>query len=210
MSPPLVGTDCPARDVRVKTACSPCLHRRRQSQASGARVRTRRSRPKGRRLRRVGDGCGLGPGRGVRHRFDAAPGASPRPRRAPCRPGARSRSARPGPAPHRRRVVEGTAADAWWRGEFELATMVSHAFQCLVTDDELRASLIATGTALCDHCLFAFETRNGQARAFGRPEPRSPARTSREADEATKTTSVSSPPGTWRNSRSESIGPFAP
>ena len=54
-------------------------------------------------------------------------------------------------APHRRRVLQGTAANAWWRGEFELATMVSHAFQCLVTDDELRASLIATGTALCDH-----------------------------------------------------------
>ena len=62
--------------------------------------------------------------------------------------------------------VEGTAASARWRGEFELATMVSHAFQCLVTDDELRASLIAIGAALCDHGQFAFETRHPQARAF--------------------------------------------
>ena len=35
--------------------------------------------------------------------------------------------------------VEGTAADAVWDAEFDLATMVSHAFQCLVTDDDLRA-----------------------------------------------------------------------
>src|SRR6476660_9805171 len=45
--------------------------------------------------------------------------------------------------------VPGVAADAAaWDGEFELATMVSHAFQCLVGDDELRASLAAIRTAL--------------------------------------------------------------
>jgi SAM-dependent methyltransferase len=62
--------------------------------------------------------------------------------------------------------VEGTAADARWRGEFELATMVSHAFQCLVTAEDLRASLIAIGAALCADGLFAFETRHPQARAW--------------------------------------------
>jgi SAM-dependent methyltransferase len=62
--------------------------------------------------------------------------------------------------------VEGTAADARWRGEFELATMTGHAFQCLVTDDELHASLIAIGAALRDQGRFAFETRHPQARAW--------------------------------------------
>jgi SAM-dependent methyltransferase len=62
--------------------------------------------------------------------------------------------------------VEGTAADAQWRGEFELATMVSHAFQCLVTDDELRASLLAIGTVLGEDGQFVFETRHPHARAW--------------------------------------------
>jgi SAM-dependent methyltransferase len=62
--------------------------------------------------------------------------------------------------------VDAVAAGARWRGEFELATMTSHAFQCLVTDDELRASLIAIGAALRADGRFAFETRHPQARAW--------------------------------------------
>jgi SAM-dependent methyltransferase len=62
--------------------------------------------------------------------------------------------------------VLGVAADAAWVGEFDLATMVSHAFQCLVGDDELRASLAAVRTALRDGGRFAFETRHPQARAW--------------------------------------------
>lgn len=62
--------------------------------------------------------------------------------------------------------VLGVAADAAWDGEFDLATMVSHAFQCLVGDDELRASLAAIRTALRDGGRFAFETRHPQARAW--------------------------------------------
>ncbi|MFC1402924.1 MULTISPECIES: class I SAM-dependent methyltransferase [Streptacidiphilus] len=62
--------------------------------------------------------------------------------------------------------VLGVAADAAWDGEFDLATMVSHAFQCLVGDDELRASLAAVRTALRDGGRFAFETRHPQARAW--------------------------------------------
>ncbi|WHM40391.1 class I SAM-dependent methyltransferase [Streptomyces sp. BPTC-684] len=62
--------------------------------------------------------------------------------------------------------VEGTAADARWQGEFDLVTMVSHAFQCLVTDDDLRASLAAIHTALRPGGRFAFETRHPRARAW--------------------------------------------
>ena len=39
--------------------------------------------------------------------------------------------------------VEGTAADLRSGAAFELATMTGHAFQCLVTDQESRASLTA-------------------------------------------------------------------
>lgn len=62
--------------------------------------------------------------------------------------------------------VEGTAADARWEAEFDLVTMVSHAFQCLVTDDELRASLAAVRAALRPGGRFAFETRHPRARAW--------------------------------------------
>ncbi len=44
--------------------------------------------------------------------------------------------------------------------------MTGHAFQCLVTDDELRASLTAIHEALCPGGRFAFETRHPQARAW--------------------------------------------
>ena len=70
----------------------------------------------------------------------------------------------------RRRVdiewVEGTAAEAGWHAEFDLATMVSHAFQCLITDDDLHASLTAIRAALRDGGRFVFETRHPQARAW--------------------------------------------
>lgn len=60
----------------------------------------------------------------------------------------------------------GKAMDIGWRSEFELATMVSHAFQCLITDDEIRGSLAAIRAALLDGGRFAFETRHPQARAW--------------------------------------------
>jgi SAM-dependent methyltransferase len=60
----------------------------------------------------------------------------------------------------------GPAAGIRWRAEFSLATMASHAFQCLVTDDELRASLAAIRGALTPRGRFAFETRHPQARAW--------------------------------------------
>ncbi|WP_144119230.1 class I SAM-dependent methyltransferase [Catellatospora sichuanensis] len=62
--------------------------------------------------------------------------------------------------------VAGVAAEARWDREFDLATMVSHAFQFLVGDDDLRASLVAIRAALRDGGRFAFETRHPQARAW--------------------------------------------
>jgi SAM-dependent methyltransferase len=62
--------------------------------------------------------------------------------------------------------VLGSAADARWDREFDLATMTSHAFQCLLTDDELRVSLAAIRAALVDGGRFAFETRHPAARAW--------------------------------------------
>lgn len=62
--------------------------------------------------------------------------------------------------------MEGTAASMVWEREFELAVMMSHAFQSLVTDDELRTSLAAIRNALVDGGRFVFETRNPAVREW--------------------------------------------
>lgn len=63
--------------------------------------------------------------------------------------------------------AEGRMADVGrWPREFELAVMTSNAFQCLIEDDELRASFAAVHTALRPGGRFAFETRHPQARAW--------------------------------------------
>jgi SAM-dependent methyltransferase len=62
--------------------------------------------------------------------------------------------------------VARTAASMTFESEFDLAVMTGHAFQLLVDDDELRASLTATRRALVDGGRFAFETRNPAARAW--------------------------------------------
>ncbi|MFE0171199.1 class I SAM-dependent methyltransferase [Streptomyces sp. NPDC059002] len=67
--------------------------------------------------------------------------------------------------------VQGVASDASWDREFDLVTMASHAFQFLVGDDELRASLAAVRAALRDGGRFAFETRNPRARAWEQWNP---------------------------------------
>ncbi|NEA38659.1 class I SAM-dependent methyltransferase [Streptomyces sp. SID11385] len=64
--------------------------------------------------------------------------------------------------------IEGRAADAAPGAEFALATMTGHAFQTLLTDDEVRASLAAVRNALRPGGLFAFETRHPAARAWER------------------------------------------
>ena len=50
--------------------------------------------------------------------------------------------------------------------EFDLAVMTGHAFQVLVTDEEIRATLAAIRTALTDGGRFAFETRNPLVRRW--------------------------------------------
>lgn len=70
--------------------------------------------------------------------------------------------------------VEGTAATMPWRQEFHQAVMMSHAFQCLVSDDDIRASLAAIRTALVDGGRFTFETRNPRVRAWERWNPDNP------------------------------------
>ena len=62
--------------------------------------------------------------------------------------------------------VEGTAADAKWQAGFDLVTMTGHAFQVLITDHDLHASLAAVHDSLREGGHFAFETRHPQARAW--------------------------------------------
>ena len=50
--------------------------------------------------------------------------------------------------------------------EFDLIVMSGHAFQVLVTDEELRLSLAAIRAALVENGRFAFETRNPLARVW--------------------------------------------
>lgn len=62
--------------------------------------------------------------------------------------------------------VLGDLTSAEWCREFDLAVMTGHAFQVLLDDDELRASLAAIRSSLSDDGRFAFETRNPLARAW--------------------------------------------
>ena len=58
------------------------------------------------------------------------------------------------------------AASAAWDRDFDLAVMVSHAFQVFVEDDQLRESLTAIHSALVDGGRFVFESRHPRARAW--------------------------------------------
>lgn len=63
---------------------------------------------------------------------------------------------------------EGKASDIPWAGEFtfDLAIMSGNAFQCLITDEEIAASLAAIRRALGPGGTFAFDTRNPAAKAW--------------------------------------------
>ncbi|MEV6240866.1 class I SAM-dependent methyltransferase [Lentzea sp. NPDC051838] len=58
------------------------------------------------------------------------------------------------------------AEDMSWEAEFDLAVMSSNAFQCFVTDDDLRKSLRAIRSALRPGGRFAFDTRYPAAREW--------------------------------------------
>ena len=62
--------------------------------------------------------------------------------------------------------IDGTAAEAVSGADFALATMTGHAFQFLVTDAELTASLAAVHATLRPGGQLVFETRHPQARAW--------------------------------------------
>lgn len=62
--------------------------------------------------------------------------------------------------------VQGTPAAAGWDREFDLVVMTGHAFQELVEDEEIRATLTAIRSALTDDGRFAFETRNALLRGW--------------------------------------------
>lgn len=61
---------------------------------------------------------------------------------------------------------EGRAIGIPWAGEFDLAIMSGNAFQCLITDEEIAASLAAIRRALHPGGTFAFDTRNPRAKAW--------------------------------------------
>jgi SAM-dependent methyltransferase len=70
--------------------------------------------------------------------------------------------------------ILGDLASVRWDREFDLVVMSGHAFQVLVEDDDLRASLAAIRSALADHGRFAFETRNPMVREWERWTPWQP------------------------------------
>lgn len=60
----------------------------------------------------------------------------------------------------------GTLATTAFHHEFDLIVMTGHAFQVLLTDDDLRTALAAVRAALTPTGAFAFETRNPAARTW--------------------------------------------
>jgi SAM-dependent methyltransferase len=62
--------------------------------------------------------------------------------------------------------VLGDLASVAWEGEFDLVVMTGHAFQVLVDDADLHASLGTIREALTNDGRFIFETRNPLVRAW--------------------------------------------
>lgn len=69
----------------------------------------------------------------------------------------------------RRTDIEWTLGDigsSRWSGMFDLVVMTGHAFQALVSDEDVRTALATIRAALTDGGRFAFETRNPLAREW--------------------------------------------
>ncbi len=62
--------------------------------------------------------------------------------------------------------IGGDLASAGWEKAFDLVVMTGHAFQVLVEEDELLATLNAVRLALADEGRFIFETRNPLVRTW--------------------------------------------
>ena len=62
--------------------------------------------------------------------------------------------------------IHGDLSTVTWHNEFELAIMMGHAFQCLITDADVRTTLTGVHQALMPNGRFVFETRNPLARAW--------------------------------------------
>jgi SAM-dependent methyltransferase len=62
--------------------------------------------------------------------------------------------------------VQGTLADAGFDAEFDLVVMTGHAFQVLLSDDEVRGFLLGARRALVPGGHLAFETRNPRVRPW--------------------------------------------
>jgi SAM-dependent methyltransferase len=78
--------------------------------------------------------------------------------------------------------ILGDLASVAWDHEFDLVVMTGHAFQVLVEDQELRASLAAIRSALTEDGCFAFETRNPLVREWERWTPAHVAEVTDQAD----------------------------
>lgn len=66
------------------------------------------------------------------------------------------------------------AAEAPWKGDFDLAIMSGNAFQCLLDDETTRTSLAAIRRALIDGGQFVFDTRNPAVGAWRTWNPEHP------------------------------------
>jgi ubiquinone/menaquinone biosynthesis C-methylase UbiE len=64
--------------------------------------------------------------------------------------------------------VLGDLSSVAWDREFDLVVMTGHAFQQLITDDQIHTALAAIRSALIDDGRFVFETRNPLDRAWER------------------------------------------
>jgi len=90
--------------------------------------------------------------------------------------------------------VLGDLAASTWADEFDLVVMTGHAFQALVSDEDIDVALRAIRRSLTDSGRFAFETRNPAARAWERWNPDNAADVILpDGDQVRITTQVTSP-----------------